>query len=176
MMFAENVFGETRLLLSTSPPSGGDGKWAVSSLMARIWSVCINAAEHVLYLIGKGVEVRALTRHCYESRVSGPWVTQLPSGVGHEFPGLGLGTLAGTRKPRRWVRRGRLGSRTDVNEKYWAKWEFNILGESQIPQTQKMHVLWSCCWVTAWKSGKSTRLEWREPESGTGSVRIPVGP
>lgn len=41
MMFAGHVFNETRLLLSASPPSGGNGKRAVRPPMARIQSVFI---------------------------------------------------------------------------------------------------------------------------------------
>ena len=43
MTDADKVFDETRFLLSTSPPIRRGKKWAISSLMAKIWSSAIPA-------------------------------------------------------------------------------------------------------------------------------------
>ena len=57
MTDAEKVFDETRFLLSTSPPIQRGKKWAISSLMAKIWSSTIPATWEVLCLINKGMDV-----------------------------------------------------------------------------------------------------------------------
>lgn len=57
MTDAEKVFDETRFLLSTSPPVQRGKKWAISSLLAKIWSSTIPATREVLCLINKGMDV-----------------------------------------------------------------------------------------------------------------------
>lgn len=72
MTDAEKVFDETRFLLSTSPPVQRGKKWAISSLLAKIWSSTIPATREVLCLINKGMDV--LDTH-------GTQAARLPSGV-----------------------------------------------------------------------------------------------
>ena len=65
MTDAEKVFDETRFLLSTSPPIQRGKKWAISSLMAKIWSSTIPATWELLCLINKGMDVLGTHRTCW---------------------------------------------------------------------------------------------------------------